>query len=162
VQTALYKTFTHWDRLRSPRAAEAYTRTTMVRLAARWGRRRWLGERPTADVGRAVALPDVADAAVLGLDLRAALCRLPPSQRAAIVLRYFDDLSEADTAAVLGCSVGTVKSRVSRGLAGLRATGLLGDSAATGGSAGRGGALSVGDPSVDDSSVGDRSEVHRG
>jgi RNA polymerase sigma factor (sigma-70 family) len=56
---------------------------------------------------------------------------LPPKQRAAVVLRYYEDLSEADTAAVLGCSVGNVKSQTSRGIAAIRATvasnpGLLG------------------------------------
>lgn len=53
-------------------------------------------------------------------DLLAALAQLPPRQRAAVVLRYFDDLSEADTAAALGCRVGTVKSQTARGLARLR------------------------------------------
>jgi len=57
------------------------------------------------------------------------LQRLPLPQRAVLVLRYFDDLSEAETARVLGCSVGTVKSRASRGLATLRTAGLLGTTA---------------------------------
>jgi RNA polymerase sigma factor (sigma-70 family) len=50
---------------------------------------------------------------------------LPPEQRAVVVLRYFEDCSEADTAHTLGCSVGTVKSRASRALSALRASGLL-------------------------------------
>jgi len=50
-----------------------------------------------------------------------ALAALPPRQRAVLVLRYFDDLSEAETAHMLGCSVGTVKSQAARGLARLRA-----------------------------------------
>lgn len=132
VQTALYKTFTAWGRLRAVEAAEAYTRTTMVRLAGRWGRRRWRGERPDAAPGSHLPTNsgsggDPADASAVSLDVRAALAQLPIGQRAALVLRFFDDLSEADTAAILGCSPGTVKSRVSRGLAGLRASGLLGD-----------------------------------
>jgi RNA polymerase sigma factor (sigma-70 family) len=59
---------------------------------------------------------------------------LPARQRAAVVLRYYEDLSEADTAAILGCSVGTVKSQTSRAIAGLRSKlatdpGLLGGEA---------------------------------
>ena len=136
VQTALYKTFTAWGRLRAVEAAEAYTRTTMVRLAGRWGRRHWRGERPDAAPGsHLLADPgprgDPADASAVSIDVRAALARLPMTQRAALVLRFFDDLSEADTAAILGCSPGTVKSRLSRGLAGLRAGGLLGDALIT-------------------------------
>jgi RNA polymerase sigma factor (sigma-70 family) len=58
--------------------------------------------------------------------VRRALVTLPARQRAVIVLRYFDDLSEAETAAALGCSVGAVKSHASRALARLRDSSLLG------------------------------------
>jgi RNA polymerase sigma-70 factor (sigma-E family) len=122
VQSALIRTLTAWSRLRSPLAAESYTRTTMVRLAGRWARRRWLGEIPS-DRG-----PDLVDAGRdpdIGLDVHAALATLPWPQRAVLVLRYFDDLSEAETATVLRCSAGTVKSRSSRALAHLRSCGLL-------------------------------------
>ena len=57
--------------------------------------------------------------------VRRALTELPAAQRAVVVLRYFEDCSEVETARVLGCSVGTVKSRASRALAALRAGGLL-------------------------------------
>jgi RNA polymerase sigma-70 factor (sigma-E family) len=124
VQTALTKTAMRWDRLRDKGAAEAYTRTTMVRLAGRWSRRLWRGEVPTAE------LPDTAapdrTARVDALDaLGRALGALPHQQRAVLVLRYYEQLSETETAAVLGCSVGTVKSRASRGLAALRGGGHL-------------------------------------
>jgi RNA polymerase sigma-70 factor (sigma-E family) len=125
VQDALFRTFLAWDRLRAVEAVDAYARTTMVRLAGRWWRRRWRGEiagDPAESVSAAWGVAAGVDAA---LDVRAALAGLPWQQRAALVLRFFDDLSEADTAAVLGCSVGTVKSRTSRGLASLRAAGML-------------------------------------
>ena len=124
VQTALAKTWFHWGSLRDPLAAEAYARKVMTRTHARWWRRKWRGEEPTA------VLPDT-----IGLDefsapdqrdlLRRAMAGLPPKTRAALVLRFVADLSEEDTAEALGCSVGTVKSTVSRGLARLRAEGAL-------------------------------------
>jgi RNA polymerase sigma-70 factor (sigma-E family) len=125
VQSALVRTFGAWDRLQALEAAESYTRTTMVRLAGRWGRRRWRGEIPAE---RVTERPDCVDASIAAdgaVDVRVALSRLPLPQRAVLVLRYFDDLSEAETARVLRCSVGTVKSRTSRGLAALRVAGLF-------------------------------------
>jgi RNA polymerase sigma-70 factor (sigma-E family) len=126
VQTALTKTALRWGRLADKGAAEAYTRTTMVRLAGRWGRRKWVGERPVAVLPEGItpdptARMDTADA------LAGALSRLPHQQRAVVVLRYYEQLSEQETAAVLGCSVGTVKSRASRALAALRADGFFSD-----------------------------------
>lgn len=123
VQSALLKTLGAWDRLAATQAAEAYTRTTMVRLCVRWWRRKWRGELPAGSDERE-SVADDADAA-LALDVRVALATLPPAQRAVLVLRFLDDLSEQETARVLGCSLGTVKSRASRGLARLRASGLF-------------------------------------
>ncbi|MCW2523088.1 MAG: polymerase sigma-E factor [Frankiales bacterium] len=127
VQAALLKTYRAWDSLRAAQAAEAFTRTTMVRLAGRQARRRWRGEIPSDDFGADSAwiTDDHQHRVPATLDVRRALRSLPLTQRAVLVLRYFDDLSEAQTAAVLGCSVGTVKSRANRGLARLRAEGLL-------------------------------------
>jgi RNA polymerase sigma-70 factor (sigma-E family) len=121
VQTALFQTFRSWGRLRAAQAAEAYTRTTMVRLAVRWSRRRWHREIPTLDLPEPVHQEWVESIT----DAQRALSRLPWQQRAVLVLRFFDDLTEAQTADALGCSLGTVKSRSSRGLARLRADGLL-------------------------------------
>lgn len=125
VQSALAGTFAAWDRLRAVEAAESYTRTTMVRLAGRWGHRRWRGEAPDEQVTVRPGVAGPVSAVERGLDLRMALAQLPLPQRTVLVLRYFDDLSEAETARALGCSVGTVKSRASRGLASLRSAGLL-------------------------------------
>jgi RNA polymerase sigma-70 factor (sigma-E family) len=123
VQSALMRTLRAWSRLRAPEAATAYTRTTLVRLAGRWRDRRWRGEIPS------VTVPDSPDdhdpQSATALDVRAALAALPWQQRAVLVLRYFDDLTEAQTAEALGCSLGTVKSRTNRALTALRATGLL-------------------------------------
>jgi RNA polymerase sigma-70 factor (sigma-E family) len=124
VQSALIQTLRAWDRLDATEAAEAYTRTTMVRLAGKWSRRRWRNELPSVLTDERTdphASVDVTDS----LDVRAALASLPWPQRAVLVLRFFDDLSERDTATVLGCSPGTVKSRTSRALAKLRTAGLL-------------------------------------
>jgi RNA polymerase sigma-70 factor (sigma-E family) len=122
VQVSLASAYTHWRRVRQP---DAYLRTVMTRKAIGWRARRWRGELPTE------TLPDSADGSCrsadcdLGGAVRQALMALPPQQRAVVVLRYFDDCSEADIAVTLKCSTGTVKSRASRALAALRANGLL-------------------------------------
>ena len=126
VQSALFRTFAAWDRLRAGEAAEAYTRKTMVHLASRWRRRRWHGEIPDDRIASRPGFHDPISSPDRAVDVRVALSRLPLPQRAVLVLRYFDDLSEVETARVLGCSVGAVKSRASRGLTTLRAAGLLG------------------------------------
>lgn len=121
VQMSLARAYLRWGRLRDVAAGEAYVRRVMVTQAASERRRRWHGEVPTE------RLPDVAGAGddlELRHALRAELARLPAGQRAVIVLRFFDDLSEAETAALLGVSQGTVKSRSSRALAALRSSGL--------------------------------------
>lgn len=120
VQTALVTTWTHWPSLREPRAAEAYARRCMARTNASWWRRRWTGEVPTG------TLPDTAttdphEAVDVAVPVLRALGTLTKRQRAAVVLRYFDDLPEAAVAEALGCSVGTVKSTVARALELLRA-----------------------------------------
>jgi len=126
AQSALIRTYLAWGRLRKPTNAEAYARRTLVRLALRARQRRWNAEIPAERVARhgagAPAGPGHDD---LVLDVRRALAALPPGQRAVLVLRYLDDQSEAQTAQLLGISVGTVKSRAARGLASLRRAGLL-------------------------------------
>ena len=126
VQQCLLSTYRAWARLTDPDAAEAYTRISMVRLATRWRRQRWRGEVPT-DLLPEASTDDHASGVAEAEAVRRALSALPATQRAVLVLRFFDDRSEQEVARMLRCSVGTVKSRASRALAALRAQGLLGD-----------------------------------
>lgn len=121
VQTALGKTWPKWSSIESgPR--EAYVRKVMVTTYIAWWRRRWNGEHPTEVLPeQASREPDLA----LRRDLLAALASLPRGQRAVVVLRYFDDLTEVQTAEALGVSVGTVKSQGARALAALRSSPAL-------------------------------------
>jgi RNA polymerase sigma factor (sigma-70 family) len=99
---------------------EAYARRALVnRSANRWRRR---GRRPEAPLGsHDVAAPDHSEHIVVRDTVVAALRTLPPRQRAAVVLRYLEDLPVTEVARALDCSEGNVKSSVSRGLARLRA-----------------------------------------
>jgi RNA polymerase sigma-70 factor (ECF subfamily) len=119
LQISLTKTFLAWKRLGRIEAVEPYTRRVLVNTATSWWRRRWHGERPTE------VLPERATADGLEERLeRDALWRhvrtLPARQRAVLVLRFYEDMSEAETARLLDVSVGTVKSQCSRALATLR------------------------------------------
>ncbi|TDW22166.1 SigE family RNA polymerase sigma factor [Kribbella kalugense] len=118
VQEALVKTYVGWHRLRDPSNAEAYTRRVITTTAIGWWRRKsWRAELPNGDVPDRPVNPDDVTARVW---LWQELQKLPPRQRAALVLRYYEDLTEPQTAEVLGCSVGTVKSQVSDALKKLR------------------------------------------
>jgi RNA polymerase sigma-70 factor (sigma-E family) len=117
LQTALAKSWFAWDRISGE--PEAYVRRVLVNTFSSWWRRKWNGEHATADLPDR-GVDDAADVVTAGHDLWAALERLPRRQRAAVVLRYFEDLTEAQTADALGCSVGTVKSQTSKALAKLR------------------------------------------
>ncbi len=127
LQTALAKTYLAWDRIREREAVDGYVRRVMVNTQTSWWRRRKVDEHPTDELpersgGRdATADVDLHDA------LWTALSTLPKRQRAMVVLRYYEDLSEAETAHVMGVSVGTVKSTTSRALAKLRDTSGLRD-----------------------------------
>ena len=116
LQTVLTKAWFAWKRL--DEQPEPYVRKILANTYATWWRRRWRGERP------ADQLPERTDVTGVGVETRhdvwVALGRLPRRQRAVVVLRFFDDLSEADTAEVLGCSPGTVKSQTAKALAKLR------------------------------------------
>ena len=113
LQTALAKTWLAWARVETP---EPYVRRAMVNTYASWWRRRWRGERSTDDLPDQVYLEESSDQH----DLWVALRRLPRGQRAVLVLRFYEDLTEVETAQVLGCSVGTVKSQSAKGIAKLR------------------------------------------
>jgi RNA polymerase sigma-70 factor (sigma-E family) len=120
MQTALAKAWRAWSRLSGEADPEPYVRKIMFNTYASWWRRRWTNEAPTADLPEHAEVPG-ADVAVGDRDeVWRAIGRLPKRQRAVIVLRYFEDMTEAQAAEVLGCSVGTVKSQASRALATLR------------------------------------------
>ncbi|MCA1711602.1 MAG: SigE family RNA polymerase sigma factor [Actinobacteria bacterium] len=114
VQSTLVETWRRWDRIGGMEHAEAYVRRVMVTTHLRWWRRRRVP----------VSFGPVPEVAVVEIpppsDLLLALRELPAAQRAVIVLRYFDDRTEAQTAELLGVSVGTVKSHHARALARLR------------------------------------------
>jgi RNA polymerase sigma-70 factor (sigma-E family) len=123
LQTALAKSWFAWRRIDG--APEAYVRRVIATTYATWWRRKWRAEQPTGHVPDACQ-PDETGA----VDTRDALWRviatLPRRQRAVVVLRYYEDMSEAEIAATLGVSAGTVKSSASRALAALRGEAELG------------------------------------
>ena len=124
LQTALTKAWFAWTRIDGD--PEPYVRRILVTSSVSWWRQRWTHETPTGFV------PEPAPGAEPTVDvhdLMQALGRLPRRQRAVVVLRYVEDRSEADTAVLMGCSVGTVKSQCSKALAKLRADIALGESA---------------------------------
>ncbi len=131
VQTTFTKLYLAWDRVHAHERMDAYVRKTVIRAFIDLRRRPWrrevpstgqtaTGEWTTVSAGGAVPSgPETGteDRVVL---LRA-LAAVPPRQRAVLVLRYWEDVSEAATAEILNCSTGTVKSQAARGLANLRA-----------------------------------------
>ena len=134
LQSALAKAYLSWGRLRDPRAADGYVRRIMVNEHTSWWRRAWrrressteVVPEPRPDGGSAAAGFGGAAVDATGAygehDAMWTLVQvLPPRQRAAVVLRFYEDLSEAETARMLGVSVGTVKSQTSRAVAALRA-----------------------------------------
>lgn len=125
VQTALAKSWRQWDAI-APQSRFAYVQRVLVTTWIAGNKRRWSGEVPTGFAADQQAARDILGAAELRIVLLAALDRLAPRQRATLVLRYFLDLSESDTAAALGCSIGSVKTHAARGLGVLRATPGLG------------------------------------
>jgi RNA polymerase sigma-70 factor (sigma-E family) len=120
AQTALIRACAAWTRVRRADDPDAYIRKIMINSNRSWRRRRRLTELTSGlapqDPGGGAGVADDDG----GPELITALLSLPAGQRAVLVLRYWMDLSEAETAATLGCSVGNVKSQAARGLAKLR------------------------------------------
>jgi RNA polymerase sigma-70 factor (sigma-E family) len=120
VQTALVRVHRRWTSIERSDAPEVYARKIVVNLAASWWRgrlrHRWVPLDQVGEPSTATPGDRVEDRA----ELWQAVMTLPPRTRAVLVLRYFEDLTEAETARQLGCSVGSVKSQASRGLARLR------------------------------------------
>jgi RNA polymerase sigma-70 factor, ECF subfamily len=124
VQEALTRTYLRRQRLRNDAALEPYARKVLVTLFLTSRRRRWHAELPHATVPDQPARSELDDL-VERRGLWQALTDLSAQQRAVLVLRYFEDLTEADIAAVLGCSPGAVKTHAARGLERLRKTMLV-------------------------------------
>jgi RNA polymerase sigma-70 factor (sigma-E family) len=128
AQTALVNAYASWWRVRRADDPDAYVRRILINASKnRWRRSRVAEQHaePPAEVPDPA--PDPATAIGERSALLKALGELPPRQRAVIVLRYWEDLSDAQAAALLGCSASTVRSQAARALAKLRASGALAD-----------------------------------
>jgi len=120
AQQTFLRCYTKWDRVSAANNRDAYAARMLLNTFRESRRRRWWQERPTAQLPE----PGVADAAAAHAEADAvdrALGRLTSTQREVVVLRYFSQLSERETAEALGVPAGTVKSRLSRALAQLAA-----------------------------------------
>jgi RNA polymerase sigma-70 factor (sigma-E family) len=116
LQDAFAELFVRWNKIKEPAARERYVRRILVRSATRrWRSRARRAEHPTEQVPD-LAIGSQGDDVAEGLDVGASLARLPARQRAVLVLRYYEDMSEAQIADTLGCSTGTVKNHASRAL----------------------------------------------
>ncbi|MFF1645117.1 SigE family RNA polymerase sigma factor [Streptomyces sp. NPDC058240] len=122
LQTALTKTYVAWERIEDHRALDGYVRRALLNTRTSQWRKRKVDEFACDELPEqeAVQGPDPAEQQSLHDAMWRAVLKLPDRQRAMVVLRYYEDLSEAQTAEVLGVSVGTVKSAVSRALGKLR------------------------------------------
>ncbi|MBK3645950.1 MULTISPECIES: SigE family RNA polymerase sigma factor [Streptomyces] len=123
LQTALAKTYVAWERIEDHRALDGYVRRALVNTRTSQWRKRKVDEFVCEELPEPEPVPagdDPAEQQALHDAMWRAIMKLPDRQRAMVVLRYYEDLSEVQTAEVLGVSVGTVKSAVSRALGKLR------------------------------------------
>ncbi|MER5357380.1 SigE family RNA polymerase sigma factor [Streptomyces sp. NPDC002785] len=122
LQTALTKTYVAWERIEDHRALDGYVRRALLNTRTSQWRKRKVDEFACDELPEQEAseAPDPAEHQTLHDAMWRAVLKLPDRQRAMVVLRYYEDLSEAQTAEVLGVSIGTVKSAVSRALGKLR------------------------------------------
>jgi RNA polymerase sigma-70 factor (sigma-E family) len=125
VQATLVKTYLSWERIADVAALDTYVRRVMINTHISGWRRRRLDEYPTDDLPDSPAADETGNSDLHELVQRA-IDRLPRRMRAAVMLRYYDDMSELEVAAALGVSVGTVKSTVARAVAKLREDAELG------------------------------------
>lgn len=119
VQATLVKTYLAWEKIAGAAALDPYVRRIMVNTHISGWRRRRVDEYPTDELPEEAVDSQISDCEMHEV-VRRALDRLPRRMRAAVMLRYYDDMSEPEVAAALGISVGTVKSTVARAVAKLR------------------------------------------
>jgi RNA polymerase sigma-70 factor (sigma-E family) len=120
VQETLAKAYSHWRKVQQAENPSAYVRRILINESRRHWRRNRHVPASADGVAADLAVPDQSDSVVNRADLVEALQSLPLRQRATVVLRFLEGLSERETAAVLGCSEGTVKSQTSRALTKLK------------------------------------------
>jgi RNA polymerase sigma-70 factor (sigma-E family) len=120
VQTSLAKMWSRWPQVVRQDTSEAYVRRVMMSTFLTWNRRRWHAELAVGDVPDTAVAGDAFHEVELRWAVAGALHTLPPRQRAVVVLRYFEDLSEVEVARALSCSVGTIKSQNAKAMKHLR------------------------------------------
>jgi RNA polymerase sigma-70 factor (sigma-E family) len=126
LQATLVKAYQSWDRIDDPAALDTYVRRVMVNTHISGWRRRRVDEYPTDELPDSPSREDTTSDSDLHDAVRRAIDRLPRQMRAAVMLRFYDDMTEPEVAAALGVSVGTVKSTVARAMAKLRQDAELG------------------------------------
>jgi RNA polymerase sigma-70 factor (sigma-E family) len=126
LQATLVKAYQFWDRIDDPAALDTYVRRVMVTTHISGWRRRRVDEYPTDELPDCPSMEDATGDSDLRDVVQRALDRLPRQMRAAVMLRFYDDMTEPEVAAALGVSVGTVKSTVARAVAKLRKDAELG------------------------------------
>lgn len=129
VQATLVKAYQSWDKIDDPAALDTYVRRVMTNTHISGWRRRRVDEYPTDEIPDSPSDEDATRDSDLQEVMRRAIDRLPRQMRAAVLLRFYDDMSESEVAATLGVSVGTVKSTVARAVARLRKDAELGGGA---------------------------------
>lgn len=127
VQATLVKCYRSIERVRDAQDRDAYVHRALINTLRSAQRRRWHGELPTADLPEGLVDGDPNDAVETREVLHNALLRLPPAQRAVVVLRFYSHLDQQQTALALQIPTGTVKSRLSRALVTLAADPSLSD-----------------------------------
>jgi RNA polymerase sigma-70 factor (sigma-E family) len=132
VQATLAKAYQSWDRIDDQAALDTYVRRVMVNTHISGWRRRRVDEYPVDEIPDAPVVVDATSDSDLHDMVQRAIDRLPRQMRAAVMLRFYDDMTEPEVAAALGVSVGTVKSTVARAVAKLRKDAELGADAVAG------------------------------